>query len=354
VYGVMDLRTLARNGLLTNDFHTQLLLDLPISASDIVKLVSQNRDALHDKIGQDSTELYLSAFDNLVDPQDSFEVELDPSSGETKILLNSVEIVMVDDENSDTELVYGICVNNAKKQITLIFRGCTTTKDWRISADPFLTKQEIRLNVTDEKAMYISIHRGFYNYLLHPSHSATGTLQKNKFERICDNLQRLLERYPGYRIYCTGHSLGGALATVFAFEFAVSSTTAATTMTPTPSDPVTCITFASPMVGNLSFEQAFRELECQGRLRALRVTNHFDIFTQLPDRASYLYAILCCGGPHVVAYYTAWSCMFFACCQNRIYRHVGMDLHLYKNERYKMKHTTGSSPNFWFRLEGGL
>lgn len=339
VYGVMDLRTLARKGLLNNSFHTQQLLDLPISASDIVQLVSQNRDALNDEIGQDSTELYLSAFDNLVYPQDSFEVELDSLSGGTRILLNSVEIVMVDDENSDTELVYGICVNSIKKQITVIFRGCTTTKDWRASADPFLTTQKIHLG---EEKTYVSIHRGFYNYLCRQD--GTGS---NKFERICSNLQILLERYPGYRIYCTGHSLGGALATVFAFELAAESSN--TTMT-LPQSPITCISFASPMVGNLSFERAFKELERQGRLRALRVTNHFDIFTQLPDRSSYLYALFCCAGPHIVVYYIAWSCLFFVCCQNRVYRHVGMDLHMYKRARYKMKHKRGSASNFLVRL----
>jgi hypothetical protein len=345
VYGVMDLRTLARTGLLRNTSHTQSLLELPIPASDIVRLVSQNRDALYDEIGQDATELYLSAFDSLVDPPDtSFEVELHPLSGETSILLNSVEIVVVDDEDSNTELVYGICVNTVKKQITLIFRGCTTTMDWRVSADSTLTEQTIKLA---ERDVDISIHRGFYDYLFR-----AGIPRRNKFQQICDHLQILLERYPGYRVYCTGHSLGAALATVFSFHFSASLsllTPAPMTIAP-PSGPITCITFASPMVGNLSFEQAFTELERRGLLRALRVTNHYDIFTQLPDRGAYFYAFICCGGPLWVFHYIIWSSLFFICCQNRVYRHVGMDLHLYTRSRYKMKHTRGSSSNFLIRL----
>ena len=88
------------------------------------------------------------------------------------------------------------------------------------------------------------------------------------------------------------------------------------------------------MVGNLQFQQVFETLEDMGVLRCIRVTNYFDIFTQLPDRGSYfLYSFMiywgCAIGPFFILYYIVWSFLFLLFCQHRVYRHVGMDLHLY-------------------------
>ena len=59
----------------------------------------------------------------------------------------------------------------------------------------------------------------------------------------------LLDNNPGYRLYVTGHSLGVALATAFAFTAAASSD-------PRIIKPVTCFSVASPKVGNLAFRLA--------------------------------------------------------------------------------------------------
>lgn len=173
----------------------------------------------------------------------------------------------------------------------------------------------------------------------------------SKFDEIVAHLQDLQEEFPGYAIYTTGHSLGAALATVFSFQWAalgVSSidekkdgddddpSTAAIQPPSPPSivPPITCINFASPMVGNLAFETVFRDLESQGRIRCLRVTNHFDIFTQLPDRGNWLYLVACVpvAGFHLVAY-VGLSLFFFLFFQHNVYRHVGMDLHIYKQQQ---------------------
>jgi Lipase (class 3) len=58
------------------------------------------------------------------------------------------------------------------------------------------------------------------------------------------------EGKPGYELYICGHSLGGALATVFAFEAAAANDD----LIPKP---VTCITTGSPKIGNLAFVDAF-------------------------------------------------------------------------------------------------
>lgn len=342
VYGVVDLRFLARKNLLKggDPIAVEELLTLPICSTDIVRLVAQNRKTIQQEIGEDWTELYLDAFDSIQE-EDCFEMEYNVETGEAS--LANFKVVQVGDENSSTELAYGICVHGARKQITVAFRGCTTRKDWKVSADYSLSVHpnpvcdDVGLGVDDEaynayNPANISIHHGFYDYLFRPS--SDGTI---KYEEITRNLRRLLQRYPGYRLYMTGHSLGGALATVFAF-YAASSEVFGT---------VTCITLASPMVGNLSFEQAFKSLERRSCIRCLRITNHFDIFTQLPDRGLMLYAVFFWSF-HLVPLLGA-SFLFFLCFQNNVYRHVGMDLHLYRRGYYKIKHARGSVDMSWCR-----
>ena len=199
-----------------------------------------------------------------------------------------------------------------------------------------MTGSEVNYNccLSDEPKK-VSIHDGFYNYLFRRpvQHDAQGT---NKYDTILASLESLQKQYPGYHVYITGHSLGGALSTVFAFFAAASGIFR---------DPITCIPIASPMVGNLSFEEAFKSLERQGRLRCLRITNHVDIFTQLPDRGALLYASYYWGLPIVLTS----TALFFLCCQNHVYRHVGMDLHLY-GRSFKIKHARGSFSNYCWRV----
>jgi hypothetical protein len=145
------------------------------------------------------------------------------------------------------------------------------------------------------------------------------------------HVHTLTEANPQYSVYVTGHSLGGALSTLFAFEAASDDRIP---------KPVTCINIASPKVGNLAFRRAFQasvyplqiialpasvmisltiiyshrlqNLESKRHIRCLRIANHKDLVTLLPDRGSF-------------------SLAYIACCQSSVYRHVGTELKLYGN-----------------------
>ena len=54
----------------------------------------------------------------------------------------------------------------------------------------------------------IYVHSGFYSQL-HIN---------NNFEKITEHVKQLLEEYPEYNLYITGHSLGAALATLYGYE----------------------------------------------------------------------------------------------------------------------------------------
>eukprot|EP00548_Thalassiothrix_antarctica_P004539 CAMPEP_0194137896 /NCGR_PEP_ID=MMETSP0152-20130528/7731_1 /TAXON_ID=1049557 /ORGANISM="Thalassiothrix antarctica, Strain L6-D1" /LENGTH=76 /DNA_ID=CAMNT_0038835097 /DNA_START=50 /DNA_END=277 /DNA_ORIENTATION=- len=66
-----------------------------------------------------------------------------------------------------------------------------------------------------------------------------------KYDVIMKECKILLEENPGYKLYVTGHSLGAALSSIFAFYAACDEDIP---------KPVTCINFASPRVGNKSFQ----------------------------------------------------------------------------------------------------
>lgn len=126
----------------------------------------------------------------------------------------------------------------------------------------------------------------------------------------------LLKEYPTYRTYCTGHSLGGALvlpATLMAFDLAT------TPEIPKP-EPVSCITSASPKVGNIDFRHAFQVLEKRGQLRCIRVANSRDVIPGLPTKACC--CLDCCCG----------CCCLFPCSTGHTYRywHVGATVTLYR------------------------
>lgn len=52
--------------------------------------------------------------------------------------------------------------------------------------------------------------------------------------------------------------------------------------------PVACISYASPLVGNASFNKAFQAMEKLNRLRHVRVTNEFDVVPLSPPRTGYV------------------------------------------------------------------
>jgi hypothetical protein len=142
----------------------------------------------------------------------------------------------------------------------------------------------------------VSIHRGFHTYLF----SKQSADRPSKYETIVEHLKSLLDSYRGYRIRVCGHSLGGALSTAFSFFAACDDSLP---------KPILCFTFASPRVGNLDFARAFQECEVSGRLRHLRIVNDRDLVTVVPDRLAYA-----------------------LCCTNSIYRHVGIELRLYRHD----------------------
>jgi hypothetical protein len=188
IYGVVDLRTLASRQA-NEDYWMDKLLHLPIHAKDVVRLLAQKRDNMEAEIGRTSTELYLGAFDAIQSTSSSRELELEFCNG--KVSLVSFDVVVVEDEMQEEELVYAICVDTARRRITVLFRGCSTSMDWTVCARNFLKHQGNplydntgRTATKFPQSETIGIHQGYCEYLFR-IHSKTG---QSKFDAIVQHV----------------------------------------------------------------------------------------------------------------------------------------------------------------------
>ena len=201
---------------------------------------------------------------------------------EKKDDVDATMIHTVGDLKSNEELVYAVGINPTQERITVAFRGSVTKTD-------FLTDAKIRMiqvpdprefletgrTLADDSKNKIGVHQGFYDYLF-----GTKNKKSSKYEEIMAHVKELFDAKPSrrknYKLYVTGHSLGGALATLFGFYASASSLPL----------PVTVVSVASPRVGNIAFASAFIEFESQGKIRHLRIANHKDPVTLSPTVSS--------------------------------------------------------------------
>jgi hypothetical protein len=179
----------------------------------------------------------------------------------------------------DSKIVWGITRNPVEKRLVVVFRGSITPRDWeqdfKVQAkEVALAADALRCIVPnpDEELFHalanVQFHSGFHEYLFEMEHN-----DETKFHKIVrEVLKRVKEpRNEGYTVYITGHSLGGALATLAASALALNNDV---------KKPIKLLSFASPHVGKSDFAQAFRHLEKAGRIQHLRITNDDDAVPQ--------------------------------------------------------------------------
>jgi len=219
-------------------------------------------------------------------------------------------------EGFSAEVVWSIVVNETTRKITVVFRGSANAADWKSNLQtnmvdfnlPFDSEEEANLQEI-ETMNFGRVHGGFYKYLFHRSKpSVFSNSTKSKGEEIISMLKndffnKNKPEYKGYALEVTGHSLGGALSTMFAVRCA---TAVRTDFAESPPTKITNVSFASPFVGDHAFRAAFLDLEqnCSVRFRHLRISNHQDMVTLLPTTS------------HLIP-------------KLETYKHVGMNIRLY-------------------------
>jgi pimeloyl-ACP methyl ester carboxylesterase len=288
-----DIRGMIRDGKLEGSAEQlKRVVDLPCTGHDVAEVYNLNYQKIKDEAAADRADMYMQSIE-----------EKGPE-------LNRQEIVKFDDAKSEEECVYAIAVNHAIKRVTVAFRGSVSTQDFVQDAKAVLVVIPNPVEELLSKTPRVAIHLGFREYLYgRRSGSKTttsepidvtiaeATVEKQKYQVILAEVGAIFKDHPDYRLYVAGHSLGGALATIFSFEAAAKADIP---------KPVTCITSGAPKVGNLNFLVAFENLEEKGHLRCLRVANYRDLVPLSPP------------SPPITT-------LVF---QGRRFRHVGMRLKL--------------------------
>ena len=151
-----------------------------------------------------------------------------------------------------TDIQVGITISETNKRISVVFRGSESKSDW------YYDLMILKTKILEDVYRNCSVHSGFYKQLH----------ETDVYEQILGTLKKLLEEYPDYVIYVTGHSLGAALSTLFGFELSHEI-----------DKQITVVSFASPRVGNNVFRNVFDK---KSNLIHYRVSNDRDIVTAGP------------------------------------------------------------------------
>jgi len=299
IYLVADLRNLARTGKATIPLED---LEGPIEIEKVLSHLKDNVETLKASGDYEDIEEQLKALESL---------KLHNSAGVLSNLLGGSRkstLLEFGDKDSKKRLVHAITINDSMKRITVVFRGSVTKNDFITDAKVSQVEVDNPAFKLNEKTSNktLSLHNGFHKYLF--THKCPET-DKVRFESILDSVKELLKKNPGYSVYCTGHSLGAALCTIFGLFAAADDD-----INSLARGPVTVYSVASPYVGDVNFLLAFQSLERLGKLRHLRIANAEDIVSLMPVFAPKLGSVI-----PIVALKDGVM---------NLYKHCGIKLHL--------------------------
>ena len=193
----------------------------------------------------------------------------------SKLMAEShARIVWVNDWYPMKDLTYAISVDTLQRRVMVVFRGAITTTDWKTCLKMrFATIRNPIKDDYEDKTDCLRVFSGLHAYLFR-KRKDTGT---TKYEEIAHMAHKYgMERIgPDYKLFVTGHSLGGALTHFFAFY-------ASTDERLTKNGPVKAISFANPYMGGHSWADAFRHQERVKKLQLVCCRNSSDVIPRIP------------------------------------------------------------------------
>ncbi|KAG7354552.1 lipase class 3 [Nitzschia inconspicua] len=247
-------------------------LSTALSPQDIMDIIKENKDYLLEHRTSDMVDEFGSV--KILEHWDSIARQY--GSG-------SLSLLEFDDHYDKRRLCYAILINKMRRRITVVFRGTYAdgTNDWKRNLQIEQTEIPVPFNLQnilkdqDGNPMTMRVHKGLYEYLFR-NNDRGPRFETERYQDILKHLQTCLEGNPGFKIYVTGHSAGGALAKLFAFYL---STSRKALHIPKP---VTCICIGSLVMGDSGYSQAVSCVERLGWLRHLSIKNEGDIICYTP------------------------------------------------------------------------
>ena len=159
-------------------------------------------------------------------------------------------------EKDSEQVIFGY--NQDYNAIFIAFRGSSNIENWLANI------QFHQIQPYDDEN--ISVEKGFYN------------LYADLKPIIYDTLQELASKYSTHNVLSTGHSLGGALATLFAFDNYYYNE---------EYNVIALMTFGSPRIGNHNFVTKFANYNMYSK----RITHYYDMVPHVPQNLLHYYHI---------------------------------------------------------------
>lgn len=152
---------------------------------------------------------------------------------------------------TETDTQVALLCDPTSEEIYVVFRGTDKGIDW---INNFQFRQQI-YPYGDDSTTNVRFHRGFMA----------------AYFSVRDRLREEVAKHPKSTIIVTGHSLGGAVATIAALDVQYN-------LTQHTSQPLNLYTFGAPRVGNPALVNSFRQRVPQ----SYRFVYGWDVVTRVP------------------------------------------------------------------------
>ncbi|OVA02259.1 C2 calcium-dependent membrane targeting [Macleaya cordata] len=250
-----------------NGASTALVDDVPGYSSSETILSPLDESSL----GQGKSEEMKALFSTAESAMEAWAM-LATSLGQPSFIKSEFEkICFLDNTSTDTQVA--VWRDSPRKRLVIAFRGTEQTRWKDLRTDLMLVPaglnpERIGGNFKQE----VQVHSGFL--------SAYDSVRNKLISIIKLSIGFIddsVEVVPKWHIYVTGHSLGGALATLLALELSSSN------MAKHGAISVTMYNFGSPRVGNRRFVEVYNEKVKD----SWRIVNHRDIIPTVPRLMGY-------------------------------------------------------------------
>ncbi|KXN68902.1 alpha/beta-hydrolase, partial [Conidiobolus coronatus NRRL 28638] len=139
---------------------------------------------------------------------------------------NSSEVIYF--QNAGVDSAGYIAVNKILKLIVLSYRGTNDLSNWLYDTDIKLTSAGL-----SGQSSNAQIHSGFNDMAM------------SLLSQTTSSLKSAIGKYPDYKVVITGHSLGGAIASLIGFQLGQANVVSW--------DKLNVITYGQPRIGNPDF-----------------------------------------------------------------------------------------------------
>ena len=154
-------------------------------------------------------------------------------------------------DQGETDTQVALLYQAETDNLYVVFRGSDQTTDW---INNFQFRQQV-YPYGDEMSTDVRFHRGFMT----------------AYFSVRDRLQAEIRKYPNAAITVTGHSLGGAVATIATLDLQYN-------ITQVTGQSIQLYTFGAPRVGNQALINSFQQRVPQSH----RFVYGWDIVTRIP------------------------------------------------------------------------